>query len=298
MKVKTILLILVFSSQILTTSLNSVLRNKIITTKPIYDENSASKLVNNIIGSAKLYSKSCDVNQLATISQTVENIVLKIFGKEIIFPFYPYVDMKVLQFSNKFENYKHSKTIEAGEISNVQFSAYIGEKVGNEVSMKVVFGSGSGNAITQYNSERYQSCKTVFFVKKCSWETRNIPRGYTNSEITTINDALQSIAHDKAMDAIPVSLQSGSKNEIIDEVKQGRRVVRGVERENIAEVVAILTGNLRENVEGVFFEDVAKDEDSFSVVIKAGAGELRFFVEVANGELEGKFDIIVDDLEE
>lgn len=91
--------------------------------------------------------------------------------------------------------------------------------------MRAVFASGVGQATTPHNAVRYRSCKRILFVKKCSWKTKYVPRGFNNGEISLIYNNLQHFAHNYAINAIPNNLGAEIEGDKID-VKIGRKIAR------------------------------------------------------------------------
>lgn len=111
-----------------------------------------------------------------------------------------------LKWGTKYESYGYEEHLIAGQVSRSSVSGYLGIRTGDTIEMTHVYGLASGNAVQQFDSVPYRSCKKILFVKKCSTKYNNVPRGFNNAEITAIHTRLQHKAHTEAINRLPTSL--------------------------------------------------------------------------------------------
>jgi hypothetical protein len=61
----------------------------------------------------------------------------------------------------------------------------------NNLYFAYVQGEASANAIIQFETVSYQSCSTILFWEKCETKYKKVKRGFTNSELDIIKEALK-----------------------------------------------------------------------------------------------------------
>lgn len=284
-----LIIILLLASSISCENINLIFRDKILATKP---SQGPTDLIPKITGGAFFFNNSCSVSDIGrVIYKNLEYTIKYPSGKTVKMKLTPNKYMEVLKFSPSFENFFQEKSITAGQFSSSFFEGYIGRKTGNSVEVRAVISSGSGDIGIPYDSIKYKSCKNSLLVKNCEWKTKHVPRGLNNQEVMIINNALQNVAHQKAIEAIPVSLQGEAQVEE-REVKIGRKVAREVDVEHVADVVAILTGKRKEEVEKIVVERMSEGK----IVIEDKVNDAKFLV---GFEPVGErvIDVYVEDLE-
>lgn len=120
----------------------------------------------------------------------------------------PFADFGALKWGRKLEHLESTKNfLPNGKLCWSVVTAAIGIKDSKGmIDMRSVDGWSAIKTKPIYNTVRVEECKTRWFRKKCSWNTKNVPRGYTTTEATTIHSAVIKQATLGALSKMPRSL--------------------------------------------------------------------------------------------
>lgn len=167
-----------------TADIDRILYQKVEASIPNVDDAAFNNLGQNTIKLGKSYSyRVHESNVSAYVEKTCNAHIALMIRKTT-----PFSDFGALKWGTKLEHLESIKVIAAGGVSWGIVTAAIGTKSSDGmIDLRAVNGWAFTKTTQPTNSVRVHECKTKFFKKKCSWTTKNIPRGLTTAETNTLH---------------------------------------------------------------------------------------------------------------
>ena len=172
---------------------------KLTKSKPAFDSAKFNVLTSEILTSGNFYSADSTKFRLNELKYKTEAT-----GSWIVPFIMPFQEVVVLNWGSKLESLTSSFNLhyQANEYSFAGSYSTVGERVTDQVKIRVAHGFNSLKVKLQYNTVSYEDCEWILFVKSCSTKQKQVVRALSFDEMNTLKNGMLSYANQGAIDKV------------------------------------------------------------------------------------------------